>query len=66
MPRILMALGVLLIFIGIIWAILEKSNWHRLPGDLEFHLSTVTVHLPIVTCILVSAILSLLIWFLKK
>ena len=54
------AVGVLLLFSG-------KLGWiGRLPGDITIRRENFTVHFPLTTCLVISAILSLLIWLFRK
>ncbi len=38
----------------------------RLPGDITVHKGSSTFYFPIVTCLLLSAMLSLLAWFFRR
>ena len=57
------AVGGLLLFSG-------KIGWlgwlGRLPGDITIRRENFTFHFPLATCLLVSAILSLLFWLFRK
>ena len=58
MSRLLIVLGVLLILAGL--AIRLGVPIGRLPGDIVVHRGNSTFYFPIVTCIVVSVILSLI------
>jgi len=58
MSRLLIAAGVLLILAGL--AIKAGLPLGRLPGDIVVHRGSSTFYFPIVTCLVVSVILSLL------
>lgn len=51
----LMLLGIVLFVIGLIWTLIG-----RLPGDIMIKKGTTTFYFPIVTCIVISIVLSLL------
>ena len=69
--KILIALGVFLILIGIIVLVLGKTGvLGKLPGDIHIEKKNFEFHFPVVTCIIGSVILSLLLsafllWFKK-
>ncbi|TVY05368.1 DUF2905 domain-containing protein [Paenibacillus cremeus] len=69
-PKMLIGLGVILIGIGLIWAVLGRFiNLGRLPGDIAVTKGNFKFYFPIVTCIVISVVLSLVSylirWFLK-
>ncbi|MCA0753987.1 DUF2905 domain-containing protein [Paenibacillus sp. N4] len=60
-PKLLILGGIALIVIGFIWAGLGKFiNLGRLPGDIAIEKGNVKFYFPIVTCIVISVVLSLL------
>ena len=58
MGRLLIALGVVFLVAGV--AIECGVPLGRLPGDIVIHRSSGTFYFPIVTCIVVSVILSII------
>jgi hypothetical protein len=64
--RTLLVLGVLLIIFGALLYFGGKLPLRlgRLPGDIVHRGEHTTFYFPIVTCLLLSAVLSLLFWFL--
>jgi hypothetical protein len=63
MQRFLIALGVLLIGVGLSWPWLGKLPWGRLPGDISIEREGFSFHFPLMTSLLVSLVLSLLLWW---
>ena len=63
--RTLLVLGVLLVFIGALLYFGGKLPLRlgRLPGDIIYRGEHSTFYFPIVTCLLLSAVFSLLLWF---
>jgi len=67
-------LGKLLVMIGLIIASIGLLLWlgfgrdwlGRLPGDIHYSKGNFNFHFPIVTCLLISAILTILLWFFRK
>jgi hypothetical protein len=66
--RTLVFLGVLLVVAGVV--VLALGRLHlplgRLPGDLSWRGRGWSVNFPIATCILLSVILSLLLWIVNR
>ena len=62
-------LGLILVGVGAVIAALEKYNFFRLgrlPGDIVYRGKNVTFYFPVVTCILLSLLLTLLFSFLRR
>lgn len=70
MPKILIIAGAVLIIVGLLWSMLGRFiHLGRLPGDIIIDKGNVKFYFPIVTCILISIVLSLISyivrWFMK-
>ena len=63
---ILIALGVGLILIGLLLWSGSLSWFGRLPGDIRVERDTVRVYVPIVSMLLVSAVVSLVLYLLRR
>ncbi|MBY0092795.1 DUF2905 domain-containing protein [Priestia megaterium] len=61
MPKMLITLGGILVVIGLVWQFVGK-----LPGDIFIKKGNTTFYFPIVTCILVSVVLSLIFYVIGK
>ena len=59
-------IGILFIFIGFLYPFLKDLGLGRLPGDIVIKKENSSFYFPIVTCIVVSVVISLLFMFLKK
>lgn len=66
MQRGLIIAGVLLIAAGLAWRWLMGIGLGQLPGDIVFHRGNTTFYFPVVTCIIVSVVLSLLVWIFRR
>jgi hypothetical protein len=62
----LIAIGLSLFALGVLWPIVTRLGLGRLPGDLWIRRSSFELYLPITTSILVSVVLSLVFWLLRK
>ncbi len=60
----LIALGVVIIVIGLLVMLLGKVGLFRLPGDLSFGGRNWRVYFPIASSILLSLLLTLLLWLI--
>ncbi len=66
MQRILIALGVMLVLIGLAWPWLARLPLGRLPGDIVIERENFRVYFPLATMILASVILSLVLWLFRR
>jgi uncharacterized protein HemY len=66
MQRVLLIVGLVLVLAGLAWPWLSKLPWGRLPGDIHIVREGFSFHFPIVTCIVVSVLLSILFWILRR
>ncbi len=60
----LIALGVLIIVIGLLVMLLSKVGLFRLPGDLSFGGRNWRIYFPIASSILLSILLTLILWLI--
>ena len=66
MRRFLILLGLAIVVIGVLWPYLSKLGLGRLPGDIMIEPGNTTIYFPIVTCVLVSIVLSLALWLFNR
>jgi hypothetical protein len=64
--KTLVILGLLLVLIGLAWPWLGKLPFGRLPGDIVVNRENFRVYFPLTTMIIVSIVLSVIFWFLRK
>jgi hypothetical protein len=65
--RFLVIVGVVLVLAGaLLWSGVGKGWLGRLPGDIHYTKGDFSFHFPIVTCLLVSALLTLLLWLFRR
>lgn len=65
--KFLVVAGLLLAGIGaLLWAGFGKGWLGRLPGDIHYTRENFSFHFPIVTCLLISALLSLIVWLIRR
>ena len=66
MRHTLIALGLALLAAGLAWPWLKKLPLGRLPGDIHVVRDGFSFHFPIVTCLVISGIVTLVLWFLRR
>lgn len=69
-PKLLITAGVVLIIVGLLWTVLGRFiHLGRLPGDISVEKGNFKFYFPIVSCIVISVVLSLIAyiarWFFK-
>jgi hypothetical protein len=64
--RILVAAGVLLIVIGLLWPVIARQGLGRLPGDIVIEREGLRIYIPLATGLILSAILSAVFWFFRR
>ncbi|MBZ5656740.1 MAG: DUF2905 domain-containing protein [Acidobacteriia bacterium] len=68
MGRVLVVLGVVLVVMGVVVMLLGRSGlpFERLPGDFLYRGKNTTFYFPLATSILVSVVLSLLVFLIGR
>lgn len=66
MQKILIVLGVLIVAAGLAWPWLSKLPLGRLPGDIHVVKEGFSFHFPIVTCIVISVLVTLILWLFRR
>jgi uncharacterized membrane protein len=66
--RLLIAAGLALVALGVIVLVISKLNLPlgRLPGDIVYRGKNTTVYFPWVTCLIISVVLTLILWLLNR
>jgi Protein of unknown function (DUF2905) len=59
-------IGAVLLAVGLFWPWLTKLGLGHLPGDISTRGERFSFYFPITTCILLSVVLSLLFWLLRR
>jgi ribose/xylose/arabinose/galactoside ABC-type transport system permease subunit len=66
MNRLLVTLGVSLIVLGLAWSWVKRLPLFRLPGDIVIDRPGFKFFFPITTMLLISALISLIAWVLRR
>lgn len=66
MNRLLITVGVLLVAAGLLWPYLARLGLGHLPGDIAIRGEHGGFYFPIVTCIVISVVLSAIFWLMGR
>ena len=66
MGRWLVLFGIALVVLGLAWPWLSKLGLGRLPGDLHIEREGFGFYFPLTTSLIVSAVISLLLWLFRR
>ena len=66
MNRSLVFVGLAIVAIGLLWPWIRKLGLGRLPGDIRIQTDHGAFYFPIVTCLVVSLVISLVLWLLRR
>jgi ribose/xylose/arabinose/galactoside ABC-type transport system permease subunit len=66
MNRLLITLGASLILLGLAWSWIKRLPLFRLPGDIVIDRPGFKFFFPITTMLLISAVISIIAWVLRK
>lgn len=66
MQRILITIGLVILAAGLLWPWLSRLGLGRLPGDIRIESESGGFYFPIVTCVVISIVLSLLLWIFRR
>ena len=66
MQRLLIVGGILLVLAGLAWPLLTRLGLGRLPGDIAIDDGRFSFYFPIVSCIVVSVVVSVVLWLINR
>jgi hypothetical protein len=65
--KTLIVLGLLLVVVGLVFLLGGKIPWlGNLPGDISIHRERFTFYFPLATCLLISLVISLVVYFFRR
>jgi hypothetical protein len=63
---LLLVLGLVIAGMGLVWILAPSIPWlGRLPGDIRIERENFRFDIPLVTCLLLSVVLSLVVWVIR-
>ena len=66
MSRWLISIGIALVILGVLWPWLVRMGLGRLPGDIHIERDGFQFFFPITTGLLISAVVTLILWLLRR
>ncbi len=65
--KILVYIGIFLVVLGIVLSVAGKIPWFgHMPGDITIERDRFTFYFPIATCIVISVIVSIILYFFRR
>ena len=59
-------LGLVIAGVGLVWMLAPSIPWlGRLPGDIRIERENIRFYFPLVTCLLLSLVVSLVVWVIR-
>lgn len=63
---VLVVLGLVIAGAGLVWVLVPALPWlGQLPGDIRIERGNVRLYFPLVTCLVLSLLLTLVLWFVR-
>ncbi|HVW72619.1 MAG TPA: DUF2905 domain-containing protein [Rhizomicrobium sp.] len=66
MGRLLITLGLVLVAAGLLWPWAARLGLGRLPGDIAMRGEHGSFYFPIVTCLVISLVISAIFWLMGR
>lgn len=64
--KLLIVFGLVLIVLGVLWPLIAKIGLGRLPGDIVIERENFRLYLPLATSLIISVVLSVVLWLLSR
>jgi multisubunit Na+/H+ antiporter MnhG subunit len=64
--RLLILFGAILLVVGVLFTVSGKIGLGKLPGDIVYRRGNFSFYFPLMTSILLSIVLSLLLWLFRR
>ena len=64
--RFLIIAGIVLVVIGVLWPLIARMGLGHLPGDIAIERENFRLYIPIGTSLILSVLLSLVVWLLNR
>ena len=60
MQKILIIIGIIILVVGLLYPYIKKLGLGQLPGDIVYKSENSTFFFPIITCIIISVVLTII------
>ena len=62
----LIIVGLVLVAAGLLWPLMSKLGLGRLPGDIVVRRDGFSLYFPLMTCLVISVVVSIVIWIFRR
>jgi len=62
----LITVGLILVAAGLLWPLMSKLGLGRLPGDIVVRRDGFSLYFPLMTCLVISMVVSIVIWIFRR
>ena len=62
----LIIVGLIFVAAGLLWPLMSKLGLGRLPGDIVVRRDGFSLYFPLMTCLVISVIVSIVIWIFRR
>ncbi|TMH15516.1 MAG: DUF2905 domain-containing protein [Betaproteobacteria bacterium] len=66
MSKWLITVGLILVAAGLLWPLMSKLGLGRLPGDIVVRRDGFSLYFPLMTCLVISVVVSIVIWIFRR
>jgi uncharacterized membrane protein len=66
MAKWLITIGIILVVLGLAWPLVQKLGLGSLPGDIRIERKGFSFYFPITTSILISLVITLILWIFRR
>ena len=66
MSKWLITLGLILVAAGLLWPMMSELGLGRLAGDIVVRREGFSLYFPLMTCLVVSVVVSIIIWIFRR
>ena len=66
MAKWLITIGIILVALGVLWPFLARLGLGNLPGDIRIERKGQSFYFPLTTSIIVSLVISVLLWIFRR
>ncbi len=66
MSKWLITVGLILMAAGLLWPLMSKLGLGRLPGDIVVRRDGFSLYFPLMTCLVISVVVSIVIWIFRR
>ena len=65
--KVIFVVGVVIAVVGLLmWMGVGRGWFGKLPGDISYSRGNFSFHFPLVTCLIISVVLTLIMWLMRK